>query len=558
MTALLRIASLTILGSAGTGTGWRFEMERHPDIFNLPFLFRIGILVVYLALLAGVLVWSAKYWSRIWTITRLTVLQAIRMKVAVVLILFTLALAAVLPFLLKTDDTPYGQIRLAITYTVYTAQFLLCVLTLFLSTATLCSEFSGKQIYSLDSKPVPRWCVLTGKWLGVMIINVTLLVGVGGILYGILRYQARMPRVGRIEVNEETPPHVRMQVAHARESNAILRSQVLSAREMRVPVTPDGRRYTDLVRERAARELEERRAAGTLPENRSEEWIFDALCRRINNEIVMVEPGNFMQWRIEGVPTDLADDDYITLRFNIRGVPRPLRNEIAGVWQMGNWDRERERFTGPYYSGDPYQPGTWLCDQAHTIAAPARIVDRANGTLTVRFYNLTEGRRSAAAFPATDGIQLYVPVGGVEVNLARGLLLVFVKLAYLAALGLMCASFLTFPVASFAGFSLFLVALVGGFLQELVGKVHVFGTGLVRPGTPMEEGDEVIQWVLGRVLLLFPDLGSYDPVPFLTEGQAVPWGVVGYAAFTIVGVYGVILAVIGGFAFHKREVAGLD
>ena len=559
MTALLQIMmSLPIIGRAGTGTGWRFDMDKYPDIFNLPFLFRITILIVYLVLLVAIAAWAAKYWSRLWTITRLTVLQAIRMKVAVVLILFTLSLVAVLPFLLKTDDTPYGQIRVAITYTVYTAQFLLCVLTLFLATATLCSEFKGKQIYSLDSKPVPRWCVLTGKWLGVMVINVALLAGVGGILYGIVRYQARMPEVGRVEVTEEMPEFVQMQIAGVRQSNEILRAQVLRARVMREPTLPDGRHYTDLVRQRAAVEMEERREAGTLPDNRSEEWIFDALCRRINNEVVMVAPGNFMQWRIDGLPTDLRDDDYVTLRFHIRGVPRPPGNEIVGFWQMGRYDPERERFTGPVYAENPYQARAWLCDQAHSVTVPARVVDPEEGALTVRFYNMTEGGRSAAVFPATDGIRLYVPVGGFEVNLIRGLALVFVKLAYLAVLGLVCASFLTFPVASFTAFSLFLISLAGGYLYDLVGKVHLFGTGLVRPGTPMEEGDEVVQWIMGRALMLFPDLGSYDPVPFLTDGQAVPWGLVGYAAFTIVGIYSVILAVIGGFIFHRREVAGLD
>lgn len=537
---------------------WQFEMEQYPSIFNFPFLFRIGLLVAYLALLAVVAVWASKYWSRIWTVTRLTVLQAVRMKVAIVLILFTLALVAVLPFLLKTDDTAYGRIRLVITYTIYTAQFLLCVLTLFLATATLCAEFKGKQIYSLDSKPVPRWCVLAGKWLGVMIIDAALLLAIGGILYGIVRYQARMPEPGRRELAEETPDYVKMQVAMIQHENAVLKSRVLNASVAHRPTMPDGRPFTELVRERAAEELSERKEAETLPENRSEEWIFDQIARRINNEVFVVAPGNAVQWRIKNLPTDLGEDEFITLRFTMRGVPRPLRNEIVGYWQMGRFDMDKGEFTGPMYAENPYQPRAWKCDQAHSITVPARVIDPSNGILTVRFHNLTQGRESAAVFPVTDGIQVNVPVGGFEINLFRALALVFLKLAYLTVLGLLCASFLTFPVASFAAFSIFLISLAGGFLEELVGKAHVFGTGLVRPGTPMEEGDVLVQWILGKALLLFPDLASYDPVPFLTEGQAVPWGLVGYAAFTIVGVYSVILALIGGAVFHKREVAGLD
>lgn len=527
------------------------EMKFVETVTGLP-----AVMLVFCAVLA-LLPW--RYWGRIWAVARLTVLHALRMKVAIVLVLFILALVAALPFVLRHDDTPYGRIRMVVTYTIYMAQFLLCVLTLFLATATLCSEFTGKQIYILDTKPVPRWCVLAGKWLGVMIINAGLLLCVGAILYGVVRYQARMPEIGRMEVTERTPPHVANIVERVRRGNAELQARVLHAREMRVPRMEDGRPYTALVRQRAADELAELRKEGQLPQERSEEWMFDTLARRINNEIFKVDPGSHQQWRIGGLPRDLGAGQYVTLRFTMRGVPRPLRNEIVGIWQMGRYDPDQQTFTGDrFFSHNPYDPPAWICDRPHDITVPAGLIDPETGVLTVRFVNLTRGQNAAAVFPAADGVQLFVPVGGVEVNLLRGLALVFAKLAYLAVLGLLCASFLSFPVASFTAFSGFIITLAGGFLQELTGKVYLFGTGLVRPGTPMEEGDVYIQGLLRALLWLFPDLSSFDPVPFLADGRAVPWGLVAQSGFMLVAVYGVCLALIGGFIYHRREVAAVD
>ena len=45
----------------------------------------------------------------------------------------------------------------------------------------LSNEIATRQIYGIVSKPVPRWQILIGKWVGVMLLNVALLglVGLG-------------------------------------------------------------------------------------------------------------------------------------------------------------------------------------------------------------------------------------------------------------------------------------------------------------------------------------------------------------------------------------------
>ena len=114
--------------------------------------------------------------KQVWTIARHSILQALRMKVALVLVGFMVVLLVVMPYVLKSDQTHEGQAKIFITYSMYLISFVLSVLTLLLSTAALWMEVKGRQILMLDTKPISRGTLLLGKWAGVMLINVVLVV----------------------------------------------------------------------------------------------------------------------------------------------------------------------------------------------------------------------------------------------------------------------------------------------------------------------------------------------------------------------------------------------
>ena len=513
---------------------------------------------------AIVLVWVAVlvliFWhrGRVWAVARQTVLQAIRMRLAVVLILFLILLMAFLPVLLRHDNTPSGRIRILVTYAVYAAQFLLCVLTLFLSTATLCSEIKEKQIYCLDTKPVPRWCILAGKWVGIMIIDLALVAAVGVILYVGIRFQARMPAFGRAKITSAMPPFLQQEIKRARMDNQVLQARLLRAREVSFPKRPDIRKMVD-------DRYEEMRKRGSLPSQRSEAWTRMMLDNMISNEVWAVPPAGLRVWEVTGLPRDLPADDWVTVRFLYRGVRRPPKNEITGLWQIGRFDKKSGKFTNPYVARIRL---TKKCDTYHDVPVRASLVDPATGTLSIFFYNPPELRQPTVLFPlgretagfgqSIQGVSVLYPVGGVAVNLVRGLALVFTKLSFLAVLGLVCATFLTFPVASFTAFSIFVLAVSMGFLMEIVGGLYVFGSGMVRPGTPVPVGDIIVRHVLAAGLYVLPDFRPYDPVPYLSDGVAVPWGLVAHGTVVLIAIRGTILAALGGLIFHRRELAALD
>jgi len=126
--------------------------------------------------------------KKVWAIARVTIAQALRMRLPVVLIVFLIVMVPALPFLLKTEQSLLSRLRVIMTYCMYLIIFLMSLVTLFLSCGVLANEIKQKQIYILDTKPVPRWQVLAGKWLGIMVLNAALLFVMGCASYVILRY----------------------------------------------------------------------------------------------------------------------------------------------------------------------------------------------------------------------------------------------------------------------------------------------------------------------------------------------------------------------------------
>jgi len=254
---------------------------------------------------------------QIWTIARLSITQAIRMKIVIIVIVFMVLLVPTIPFILKTDDTPMGQARMIITYCTYLTTFLLTVLTLFLSAATLNSEIKHQHIFLLDPKPVRRGVVLLGKWLGVMLINLALLSAMLGITYGLVRWFARDRSD---QVREEFREPVKRQYE-------LLRANLLTARAAESPPLPD-------IREWVEKEVERIREAGYMPERKSEDWVRKKVAERLSRGAWTVPPDASITWTVSNVP---KFDGLLFVSFRHYGSGTP-KDSIRGEFTLEGED----------------------------------------------------------------------------------------------------------------------------------------------------------------------------------------------------------------------------
>src|SRR5438552_17771189 len=132
--------------------------------------------------------------QRILAIATLTWKAAFRFRLFWVLAVLLLGSVVVLPLLLKDDGTARGFTQILLTYTLSVITTLLGFTTLWLACGTLARDVEDCQMQMVAVKPIARWQIWLGKWLGLLLINGTLLALSGASVYCLLQWRApRLP-----------------------------------------------------------------------------------------------------------------------------------------------------------------------------------------------------------------------------------------------------------------------------------------------------------------------------------------------------------------------------
>lgn len=152
-------------------------------------------------------------------------------------------------------------------------------------------------------------------------------------------------------------------------------------------------------------------------------------------------------------------------------------------------------------------------------------------------------------------MEVLYPEGGFALNYARGLGIIFCWMAVLAALGLMAASFLTFPVATFFSLAMVMLVLSSGTLSEAVESGTVAG-GNTETGVMGHSALDTVLIPLFKGLLTAINLvKNFSPIDLLSSGRSITWTVLATAFGQIVLLLGGSIGVIGVILFNRRELA---
>ena len=317
---------------------------------------------------------------QVWTIARQSLVQAIRMKVAVILVVFTLIMVVCLPFLLQSDNTHEGRLRMVIAYSVMLITFLLGVLTLFLSAVTLNTEIKNQHIFLLDPKPVSRGTLLLGKWCGVMLINLILLTVMLGATYVFVKSLGRRSK------------------GESQEGYDVVQWEVLSARQVAQPPLPPLEKLVQA-------EVKSMKDNGQVPEGKSDQWVEKLVRERMTKAAWVVPPGGVMKWTVAGIPKYKGA---VVIRF---------RHYADGTLND-------PLLPGKFIVNEGGQPYTTLEEsfsigKPHYFGVPSEEV-KPDGTLDISYENKYVPPREnqpavvRAEFPFEDGIQVLYPAGDVR------------------------------------------------------------------------------------------------------------------------------------------------
>lgn len=454
--------------------------------------------------------------QRIFAIAWLTWKAALRFKLFLVLAVLLLAAVVGLPLLIKDDGTAQGFTQIILTYTLSTITGLLGLSTLWLACGTLARDIEECQIQVVATKPIARWQIWLGKWLGIMSLNAVLLALSGGCVFGVLQWRA-----GKLPAAEQK----------------ILREQVLVARG-------SAKEQNDLAEIDAQTEqiLQERLKSSPVekvdvPEVRRQ------IKEQVKAAVQLVPPSYQRTWQINlGFAKNYLQGKPLQLRVKFNAAQKSPSGTYVALWQVGVPESARMvRFL----------PMSLAADTFHEFEIPPDLFDE-KGVLTITFENRNP---TALLFPLDEGMEVLYPEGGFALNFARGLGIIFCWMALLAALGLMAASFLSFPVATFFALAMLLVALSSGMLAESVESGSV-AAGNEETG---QAGHSVMDIVLipafKGVLAVISLVKSFSPVDALSTGRSITWSELGLAFTQIVLLVGGIFAVAGITFFNRRELA---
>jgi hypothetical protein len=450
----------------------------------------------------------------------LTLKAAVRYRLVMVMASLVLAVVVLLPLLIKDDGTARGFTQILLTYTLGSITALLGLATLWLACGTLAREVEECQMQMVAVKPVARWQIWLGKWLGIMALNILLLGVSGAAVYGLLQWRA-----GKLPPQQQT----------------ILHNEVLVARGSAREPAPDWESIVDRIIQQQGQRVDLSSLDQSLLRRQVQE--------QVKARLQLVPAGYPRRWEIPLGP----------VQGHLKDKPLFIRVRFMAAGQS-EFDAEANprTYVATWLVGPPESAKLWRQQMSlvagvyHEFPVPPNLLDET-GMLTVEFQNLND---DTLLFPLEDDLEVLYREGGFILNLARGLGIITCWLAMLTALGLAAASFLSFPVASFVAMAVLLVGLSSGTLAQVIEEGGVSGvdhdTGKIMNPMWIDRGVVALFSFMLNVINL---VQGFSPIDLLSTGRSVTWLQLGQAILQIVLLMGGLLAAIGIGLFTRRELA---
>jgi hypothetical protein len=452
--------------------------------------------------------------NKITTIVGLTWKAAFRYRLFWILTALLAAAVVGLPLMIKDDGTAQGMVQILLTYTLSATATLLGFATLWLSCGTLAKDVEECQMQMVAVKPIARWQIWLGKWLGILSLNAVLLALAGAAIFILLQWRA-----GRL------PP----------DQQRILREDIFvsraSAKEPPMNLNP----IVDQYMQKAVKDPSSM-SGFDLAEIRRQ------ITERIKSHYTDLPPGVARLWGIDlHKIKDRLRDKRLQLRVKFNTGNPNSETLFTTLWRVGPTNSTRQVQLTESLPADSFQefdlPPDLLDDQGH---------------LWIEIFNPNE---VSLTFPMEEGMELLYPESTFGINFARGLAVIFCWLALLASVGLAAASFLSFPVAAFVSLAVLFIGLSSGTVSTVVEQGTITGYDPAKGGYGHTLVDYVVIPIFQMALKIINLVQAFSPIDSLSSGRSITWGQLGLAVTQIVLLLSGFFCVAGILLFARRELA---
>lgn len=452
--------------------------------------------------------------GRILAIAKLTLKAAFRFRLVWVLAGLLFVAVGVLPVFLKDVGRAQDLAQLLLTYTLSATLGVLGFATLWLACGTLARDIEECQLQMVAVKPVARWEIWAGKWLGIMLVNLLLMVFAGLAIFSMLFW-----RVTRLDTEKQQELH----------------SEVLVARGSLKEPVPD---FAPMVEEVYKERIKQGNVAAM-----DREFVRKQIQEQVKQEYQLVRPGSGRRWKIPlGLAKARAQGQPLFIRAKFSSSEKSPTGTFIALWQVGV----------------PESPKIWRQRQSlapdafHQFEIPPDLFDD-QGNLFVDFYNPNE---TSLLFQIEDGLEILYPESTFGLNFVRALSVLYLWLGLLAAIGLAASSLLSFPVAAFFSVGLLVMVFSSGTMAQALEQGSVWEinheTGLADSRTPI---DYIILPAFKGALELISLVEEFSPIDSISTGRSITWKQLGHAFLQIWVMIGGVFGVFGMITLTRRELA---
>ncbi len=447
----------------------------------------------------------------IWAVARNTIRQVLRMKIAAAFLLLLIVLIPVMGLGITGDGTIKGKLQSFLTYSLGLVSLLLSLLTVIAAAYSLADDIKMNRIYMVLTKPIRRYELLVGKLLGIILLDLILLVPLAAIIYGITRY---------------IPIHNN---ATAQQMQS-LDNEFFTARASIKPPEPD-------VKAEVLQTYESLKQENQLPEGENYRDIIKYLTQLKKYEKRAVGPGSEMHWQFDNINvTDPNQSLFIRYKYDVSVNPPDLN--IYGRWMAGDL---RQLPVIPQGRGTIYVfDRKDMIRTFHELEVPANAVT-SDGHLELAFLN-PPINNTVVIFPPDEGIELLYKSESYTLNFTKAVIMIFLRLVFLACTGIFAASFLSFPVALLLCLAVLSIASVSGFILE---SFHYLSS----------EVGTIYTFTIGLVIQMIPRFDVYNPSAYLVPARLISWSLLGKLIVLFACLQSFIVLLFSLLIFRFREIA---
>jgi len=511
-----------------------------------------------------------------WAIAKQTFKAAVRYRFVVAMAITLLVIVFGLPMMVKSDGTAKGMVQLVLTYTLGVTTALLGIASLWMGCGTLAREIEDNVMQMVAVKPIARWQIWFGKWLGIMLLNATLLLPTGLAIFFLIEAQANSS-----ELSKEEQAKLRNEVLVSRSvvknpepEFTLVRARAYAycklialgktdtqytpqEQNLRMSVTPAehilslrGNDYTRMIEE-AQNSSSKERLSQLNTELETLEHQAKEVARGTQEVIV---PGEYREWVFQIDPKLVGEINkrpiYLRYKFNAGDEYDPKSHLCK--WVVGHGTGKR---WPPNEQFKTLTVGSNVFHELEINLTGGAVPDQGPnlGKVVVHFINHTD---NPIVFQLGDGPSILYHDGGFGVNLARGLLIIYFWLGLISAIGLMASSFLSFPVATFMSIGILLISASTGTLEQIIEEEGISGINHETGRKDQSTAVDKLAINMSKAILWLTDLvWGYSPVDNLSSGKTITWNSLLIAFVGIILIMAGLVSALGAFMFQRKELA---